>query len=379
MSTPAPPSSAPVGPKGRRPSPRIAQMRRTLYFLSRNTLAMIGLVVLFFFIALAFYSFFYQGSSTSLLLYCGQYTGPFGGGTPPSNSSACINICTYASGTPPPGPDCYAVDSAFVAFVPPTIDLAHLSGGPLPLGSLAVSNTPYFYSISQGEINGAPWSLGISAGIVLSGAAIGLLLGSIAGYAGGYVDEFIMRVTDVFLSIPGLLLVLVLLAVIGSSFHTLNGRIEVLMGAFVITWWPIYTRVVRGQVLVTREQKYVEAARASGARWPRLLGRHIIPNSLYPIFVQISLDVGTIPLLLGALVFLNFRIFSSQYFPEWGSVSANAIQPLTALLSNCTLGIACVFPWWQLVFPGLTIFLFAISVNFVSDGIRDALDPRLRR
>ena len=380
--TPTP--SAPVSLRtGRRPSPRIAQFRRTWYFFSRNTLAMIGLAILLFFVFVAIYSFFYPASNTQLDQYCGSYVGSGTTGSTGSLSGACISVCTYPANSPPPGPNCYAVDQFNPGFVPPTVNLAHLSGGPLPLGSLSTTGGPYFYSIFQGIVKGAPWSLGISAGIVLSGAGIGLFLGSVAGYSGGYVDEVIMRITDVFLSIPGLLLVLVLLAVLGTTFTTFEGRIGVLMGAFIVTWWPIYTRIVRGQVLVTREQKYVEASKASGARTGRILSKHIVPNSLFPIFVQMSLDVGAIPLLLGALIFLGFHIFPTPYFPEWGSISALSILLVPTQISTCTidlnLGIPCQFPWWQLLFPGLTIFLFAISVNFLSDGLRDALDPRLRR
>ncbi|HEY6237581.1 MAG TPA: ABC transporter permease [Thermoplasmata archaeon] len=378
MATSAPAASAPPGRTGgRRPSPRIAQLRRTFFFLSRNTLAMIGLGILLFFVVVAVYSFTDPSSGTSLDQYCGTYGGP---GAPPFNGTpGCVTVCTYDSTTPPPGPNCYGVDHYSPGFVPPTVDVTHLSAGPMPLGSLTLTpGSPLFYSIYQGELKGAPWSLGISAGIVLSGAAIGLALGSIAGYAGGYTDELVMRITDIFLSIPGLLLVLVLLAVLGSTFTSLTDRVAVLMGAFIVTWWPLYTRIVRGQVLVTREQKYVEASKASGARSWRILGRHIVPNSLFPVFVQVSLDVGAIPLLLGALVFLGFHIFPSQYFPEWGSISANAILIVPAQLTFCG-ATSCNFPWWQLVFPGLIIFLFAISVNFLSDGLRDALDPRLRR
>jgi peptide/nickel transport system permease protein len=356
-------------------------MRRTFYFLSRNTLAMVGLVIIVFFIGVALYSFSYNASSTKLDQYCGTYNGAGGGGQ--VNATGCISVCTYPNNQPAPQPNCYAVDPNNVGFVAPTINPIHLTGGPLPLGSLSTTSGPYFYSIYQGFVKGAPWSLGIAAGIVVSGALIGLVLGSVAGYFGGYTDEVIMRFTDIFLSIPGILLVLVLLAVFGQSLPTLSGRVALLMGAFIVTWWPIYTRIVRGQVLVTREQKYVEASKASGARAGRILTRHIVPNSLYPIFVQMSLDVGAIPLLLGALVYLNFHIFPSPQFPEWGSVSALAIQLLPSQMSTCFIDIAtnipCSFPWWQLFFPGLVIFLFAISVNFLSDGLRDALDPRLRR
>ncbi len=134
---------------------------------------------------------------------------------------------------------------------------------------------------------------------------------------------------------------------------------------------------------MTREQKYVEASRASGARSGRILLRHIVPNSVFPVFVQLSLDVGSIPLALGAIVFLGYHIFPSAYFPEWGSISAAAIAPIQGLITTCQVaalsGTTCIFPWWQLFFPGATLFAFAISVNFLSDGLRDALDPRLRR
>ena len=251
--------------------------------------------------------------------------------------------------------------------------------GALPFGSLTVTpSDPYFYNPFAGLVKGAEWSLGISAGIVVSGALIGLTLGAISGYFGGYVDELVMRFTDIFLAIPGLLLILVILATIGSTIQTLEGRVFVLLGAFIVTWWPLYTRIVRGQVLVTREQKYVEASKASGAGSGRIITKHIIPNSLYPVFVQMSLDVGSIPLALGTIVFLGFNIFPTPYFPEWGTIAALSVSTLAVQLTVCAGG-PCSFPWWQILFPGITLFLFAISVNFLSDGLRDALDPRLRR
>ncbi|MCI4319548.1 MAG: ABC transporter permease [Thermoplasmata archaeon] len=365
----------------RHPSPRIAQMQRTFYFLRKNTLAMIGLGILLFFIFVAGYSFFYSAPATHLDLYCGTF-----GGNP--GQSGCIQVCTSPPNVAPTcGPVAYPVDPLNPSLLPPTLNLAHLTGGPLPLGSLTTSpGNSYFYNIYAGLIKGAPWSLGISASIVGAGAGVGLLLGALAGFKGGLWDEFIMRITDIFLSIPGLLLVIVLLSVLNNSIRILvngtnYGSIVVLLVAFIVTWWPIYTRIVRGQVLVTREQKYIEAARASGAKSGRILVKHIIPNSMYPVFVQMSLDVGTIPLSIGAIVFLGFHIYPSQYFPEWGAMSALSVIPIPGLLTLCqSAQAACqFFPWWQLFFPGVTLFMFAISVNFLSDGLRDALDPRLRR
>ena len=357
---------------GRRPNPRVAQLRRTFYFLTRNTLAMVGLAVLVFFAAVAIYAFFYPAPFTQLESYCGTY---------PSPSTGCIQVCTYSPPAPPPQANCYPVDSLSYGFVGPTVSLAPFDTGPLPLGSLAPEpNSQYFYNIYAGEVKGAPWSLMISVSIVLAGAGIGLVLGAVAGYKGGTTDEVIMRFTDIFLSIPAILLVIVFIAALSqlAQFQNFYAHIYLLVIAFVIVWWPFYTRVVRGQVLVTREQKYVEAARASGGSSRHLIFKHIIPNSLYPVFVQIALDVGTIPLLIATLVFLGFPIFPTQWFPEWGSMAANSVSSLPGAINTCEAG-GCVFPWWQIFFPGLIIFLFAISVNFLSDGLRDALDPRLRR
>jgi peptide/nickel transport system permease protein len=356
-------------------------MRRTLYFFSRNTLAIVGLAIVLFFVCVALYAFVYPAPSTQLQNYCGTFSG--------SDQTVCppgyVSVCTYdSSQAPPPNVSvCYPVDKLNPSQVAPTWNFnpAHLSAGPLPLGSLTtISSGQYFYDPLEGLIKGSQWSLAIAGGIVVSGAMIGLALGAVAGYAGGYVDEVIMRITDIFLAIPAFLLVLVTIATVGYSIKSLDGRVGVLMLAFIITWWPGYTRIVRSQVLVTREQKYVEASKASGAKTGRILGRHIIPNSLYPIFVSMSLDVGSIPLSIGGIVFLGFQIFPTQYFPEWGTISALSVETVGAQLayiSSCTSG--CQFPWWQLFFPGATIFMFAIAVNFLSDGLRDALDPRLRR
>jgi peptide/nickel transport system permease protein len=351
------------------------QARRTWYLLRQNTLAMVGLGLLLFFVFVALIAFFYPGPSDSMTLYCGTYL---------STATNCVKVCTYAAPQVSPGAGCYLVSSFEKSLVPPTLTVSPFSIGPLPLGSLAsIPADGLFYNLATGLVKGAPWSLGISVAIVGSGALIGLLLGAVSGFHGGLPDEVIMRATDIFLSIPGLLLVLVLLAVLSAALGnalSFVGRVGVLVGAFVVTWWPVYTRIVRGQALVVREQKYVEAARAGGAAGSRILRKHIIPNVMYPVLVQLSLDVGTVPLLLGVIVFLGFPIWPSNPFPEWGTLSAIAVQNLETFVLDCaTPGIVCTFPWWQILFPGLTVFLFAISVNFLADGLRDALDPRLRR
>jgi peptide/nickel transport system permease protein len=358
-----------------RRSPRLDQAKRTWYFLRRNTLAIVGLGIVLFWIAVALYSPLYPAPYNGLQPYCSS-AGVVG------TASGCISVCTYYSTGTPPGAGCYPVPTGQPSIIAPTAGLVHgtLQLGPLPLGALTFDpGSPFFYSVMDGVVKGAPWSLGIAGAIVGSGAVIGLLLGSLAGYKGGVIDESIMRLTDIFLAIPGLFLVLVVLGVAGSALQTLQTKVEILIIAFVVTWWPLYTRIVRGQVLVTREQKYIESARASGAKTPRILMRHIVPNSMYPVFVQMSLDVGTIPLLLGVIIFLGYPLWPNYYFPEWGTIAAFGTLHAVEFLSQCSIVTTCTFPWWQMFFPGLVLFLFAIAVNFLSDGLRDALDPRLRR
>lgn len=367
---------------GHRPNPRLAQWVRTWYFLRRNTLAMIGLIILILIVAVAIYAATQPINFTNLDTYCST-----NGAT---TCSPGIPVCTYAQGTAPPGPGCYAYPQTgglqfYPTIVAPTLDLAHATGGPLPLGSLTLSlagNT--FYNLYAGLLRGTDWSLIISVSVVVTGAMIGALLGAVSGALGGVVDEAIMRLVDIFLSIPQILFVIVVVAVftITPGFQSFSARIELLILALIVIWWPFYTRLIRSQVLVVREQKYVEAARASGAKRGRIITRHILPNSIYPMFIQLSLDVGVVPLLIGTLVFLGFQVIpptaGSGLFPEWGAIAAYSTSHLVSFLTTCQFG-GCVIPWWQFLFPGLALFLYAISVNFVSDGLRDALDPRLRR
>jgi len=311
--------------------------------------------------------------------------------SPPAVSSSASSgplsctVCTYPTGTPSPGPNCYATPKGLPSLINPTISLSPLVAGPLPFGALTVTpENAYFYNLFNGLLRGSDYSLLISVSIVGVGAMVGLVVGAVSGYWGGVVDETLMRLVDIFLSIPQILFVIIVIAVVTEDYNTVLGlsplatRVFLLIIGFMVVWWPFYARLVRGQVLVVREQKFVEAARASGASKGRIVLRHIIPNSMYPIFIQMSLDVGTVPLLTAFLVFLGFRIWPYVYFPEWGTISALATQNVLGYLGECATG-TCSIPWWQLFFPGLALFLFAISVNFLSDGLRDALDPRLRR
>ncbi|MCL5874666.1 MAG: ABC transporter permease [Candidatus Thermoplasmatota archaeon] len=220
------------------------------------------------------------------------------------------------------------------------------------------------YSIYEGIVKGARNDLILASAVVISGALIGVVLGSIAGYKGGVLGEAIMRVTDIFLSLPTI--------VIALAFLTVLGRYEnVMIGALIIIWWPTYTRVVRGQVLTVREQKYVEASVAAGSSSLRTVIKHIIPNSIYPIFVQMSLDYGNVILTLAALFFLGFT-FAGPGFAEWGNIISAA--------SNSAYAGAALYNYpWTITIPGLVILLFVLSLNLFGDGLRDVLDPRMRR
>ncbi|MGA8303257.1 MAG: ABC transporter permease [Thermoplasmata archaeon] len=371
------PAPLPLG-KRKRPNPRVDQMKRTWYLLRKNGLAMVGLVLLILFAVLLVGSFFYSASNTTMSLYCGTYYSGVQNYPVGTCTGSGTVICTYPVGQSAPAPNCYPTDPGNPSFVGPTLTSHQL--GPLPLGSLATDpSSGSFYNLYAGLVKGSEWSITISLAIVAIGAVVGLMLGSLAGIAGGIVDETIMRITDIFLSVPQLLLVLVLIVVLEPIpvFSTLDGRVAVLIIGFAITWWPFYTRIVRSQVIVVREQKYVEAARASGAGMGRILRKHIVPNSLFPVFVQVALDVGSIPLIIGTIVFLGVVLWPGGAFPEWGTIAANSVAP--SVVSDLLFNGSAYFPWWQILFPGLTLFLFAISVNFFSDGLRDALDPRLRR
>ena len=320
MSTP-PPAAPPLTRRGHRPSPRLDQYKRTWYFLRRNTLSLVGLGIILFLIGMAAYASTLPLPWTEMVAY-----------SEVPNQPGFVYVCTY-SGSTPPGPNCYYVNPNFPSFIAPTISVSQGTTGPLPLGSLAQAPfSSQFYNVLDGLLRGADWSLLLSFSIVVSGALIGLVIGAIAGYFGGAVDETLMRVVDIFLSIPQLLFIIITATVFSTftlpGLSEFSSRIFLLILAFIVVWWPFYARVVRGQVLVVREQKYVEAARASGAKSGRIVMRHIIPNSVYPVFIQMSLDVGTVPLLFGSLAFLGFELIvpsTLQVFPEWGSLSAYSV------------------------------------------------------
>lgn len=205
-------------------------------------------------------------------------------------------------------------------------------------------------------IYGARISLSIALVAVAIALVIGTLLGAIAGYIGGRVDSVIMRFTDMVLSFPRLVLLLVIVAFFEPS-------ITLIILVLGVTQWPGTARVVRGEVLSLREREFITAARALGMRTPRIVLRHLVPNVLAPVIVAATLGIGNTIVLEAGLSFLGLGVQAPT--PSWGNMVAAGRQNL-------------IGAWWVATFPGLTIVLTVLAFNLVGDGLRDALDPRLR-
>ena len=199
-------------------------------------------------------------------------------------------------------------------------------------------------------------SLSIGVVTVIVALAIGLVLGSAAGYFGGKVDMIIMRIMDIFLAIPGTLLAICIVASLGNSIMNL-----VIAQAVAAT--PKFARVVRGAVMTVRDSEYVEAARAIGAKDTTIIFRDVLPNSLAPIIVQTTLEVASVILSIAGLSFIGLGIPAPR--PEWGAMLSASRAYIRDYSYMC-------------LFPGLAIMITILSLNLLGDGLRDALDPRLR-
>lgn len=202
---------------------------------------------------------------------------------------------------------------------------------------------------------GARISLTIGLVVVLSAGTFGTLVGLVSGYAGGVVDEVLMRVTDIFFSFPALILAMAIAGALGPDL--VNAMI-----AIAVVSWPVYARLVRAQVLSLRRREFIEAAEAVGVPTPRLLWRHLLPNSLAPILVQASFDMGAAILAAAGLSFIGFG--AQPPTPEWGVMISEGRKYVSTHL-------------WLSLFPALAILMTVAAFNLIGDGLRDALDPRL--
>ena len=201
--------------------------------------------------------------------------------------------------------------------------------------------------------------VGIIATIV--SLIIGVSYGAISGYAGGRIDNLMMRVVDVLYSLPYVIVVIVLLSMFRSQ--TPRGQLTLLFIALGSVSWLTMARIVRGQVLSLKNQEFVLAARATGVSAPRIVFRHIVPNTLGPVIVYATLTIPQVMLTEAFLSFLGLGVQAP--LASWGSLAADGVQNIA------------IFPW-QLIFPGVTMALTLFSLNFLGDGLRDALDPQMR-
>jgi peptide/nickel transport system permease protein len=204
---------------------------------------------------------------------------------------------------------------------------------------------------------GTGLALQVGVVIIVLATTIGVTVGGVAAYTGGWVDDLLMRITDIFLTVPALVLAIAVTAALGK------GILNVMIG-IALVWWPGFARLTRGLVLSLKEEPFVEAAHGLGASHARILFRHILPNALSPIIVKMSTDFGFAVLTAAALGFIGLG--AQPPTPEWGAMINEGRD---------------YFPdkWWVATFPGMAIFILVFSWNLLGDGLRDVLDPRSRR
>jgi len=203
-------------------------------------------------------------------------------------------------------------------------------------------------------IVGARSALIIPIGVVLFAVLIGAPLGALAGYQGGWIDEVIMRITDLFLAFPSLLLAMAIASALGRG-------LEKAAIALIVSWWPWYTRIARGIAVGLRGRYFVEAAQAAGVSDTVIIFRHILPNTISPILVQATVDMGTVILAMGGLAFLGLG--TQPPAPDWGLMVSDGRGYILE-------------QWWIATYPGIAIFIVVLAFNLLGDTLRDIFDPR---
>jgi peptide/nickel transport system permease protein len=203
-------------------------------------------------------------------------------------------------------------------------------------------------------IYGARITLYIIALVAVTAPVLGLLIGTVAGYFGGWIDATLMRLTDIFLAFPRLILALALVAVLGPG-------IENAVLAIALTAWPPYARVARAETLTVRSSDYIAAIRLQGASAPRIIAGHVVPMCLPSVIIRVTLDMAGVILIAAGLGFLGLGVLPPT--PEWGLMISSGRKYLFE-------------QWWVATMPGLAIFIVSLGFNLLGDGLRDVLDPR---
>ena len=232
-------------------------------------------------------------------------------------------------------------------------DVMHRLGAPSAAHWLGVDELGR--DVFSRVLYGGRVSLPVAAIVVAVATIFGILFGGVAGFTGKWVDALAMRLVDVVLAFPSLILAMAIAAALGPS-------IQNSMLALLLVWWPPYARLARGQVLALKTREYVIAARGLGLPEFAILLRHVLPNSFAPLLVMMTMDFGTAIIITAALSFLGLGAVPPT--PEWGAMVAE--------------GRELIQQWWISSFPGIAIFMVAMACNFIGDGLRDIVDPRLR-
>ena len=259
----------------------------------------------------------------------------------------------------------YVADALIVQFAPWLIGIKHpftiipnfINSTPQPPSWRHPLGTTYpGIDLLRAIVKAIRFDLAISVAVVLPGAAIGIVIGIIATYFGGWIDDVLMRLTDIFFSVPYLVLAVAIGYVLGRT-------ITSMVYALIVVWWPLYARYTRSVTLQVKEMTYIEAARAAGASNWKIMFKHILPNALPPVLVQASMDLGTIMLTVSALAYIGFLPVAN--IPELGYLT--------------TLGIDYVnIAPWTVIFPGMFIVIFAVGVYLMGMGLMDVINPRRR-
>ncbi len=233
-----------------------------------------------------------------------------------------------------------------------------------PSAAHILGTTQGQYDIFYGVVWGARSAFRVALVVMSITLLIGIVLGSLAGYFGGVLDEILMRITDIFLAFPWLILAMALVVVLGPGLKSV-------MIALIVVWWPSYARLIRGDILQVREEDYVEAARGLGASSGRVIIRHVLPNAIYPALIMASLDIGAVVLSAAALSFLGLG--APEGYADWGQMTQFAQNWIVGPLDNP------LKYWYAVIIPGLFILFFVLGWNLLGDAFRDIFDPRLAR
>lgn len=219
------------------------------------------------------------------------------------------------------------------------------------------------YDIFYGIVWGTRTAFWVGLIVVGVSCAIGIIVGSIAGYYGGKFDEILMRIVDIFMSFPFLIAAVVITTILGRG-------LDKVMLAMVCFYWMGYARLIRGSILAIKEEEYILAAKACGVKDWQIIIKHVLPNSIFPVLVQASMNIGSVVITASGLSFLG--VGAPQGYADWGQMISFGRNWLLGTPEN-----AFAY-WYTIVYPGLAIVLFVLAWNLVGDAFRDVLDPKMQ-